>query len=64
LRVAHFFATHAMHVVPLFGLLIAPLPQKRAGKAAVVGFAAFYAAFVLYAFGEALAGKPFLTALL
>jgi hypothetical protein len=53
-----------MHVVPLFGFLIAPLPQKRAGKIAVVGFAACYGAFVFYAFGEALAGKPFLTALL
>jgi hypothetical protein len=64
LRVAHFFATHAIHVVPLFGFLITPLPQKRAGKMAVVGFAALYAAFVFYAFAEALAGKPFLPALL
>lgn len=62
LRVAHFFATHAMHVVPLVGCAAVGL-RARAGKMAVTAFAVFYAAFVLYAFAEALAGKPFLSSL-
>jgi hypothetical protein len=60
LRVAHFFATHAMHVVPIFGFLLTPLLSLRTGQMAVIGFGAFYAAFTFYTFGEAILGRPFL----
>ncbi len=60
LRVAHFFATHAMHVLPLIGLAAYALPGARLRKAAVLGAAAFYCAFVGVLFAQALAGKPFL----
>ncbi len=64
LRVAHFFASHAMHVVPLFGFLIVPLLQSQTAKIAAATFAALYAAFVFYTLIEALDGKPFLPTLL
>lgn len=63
LRVAHFFATHAMHLIPAFGFVAASPMQARTGKFAVLVFAALYAAFVFHTFAEALAGRPFLTAL-
>lgn len=52
LRVAHFFATHALHAVPLVGWL---LPQH---KAAVCAAAVLYAALVLGLFAQALMGIP------
>jgi hypothetical protein len=59
LRVAHFFATHAMHFIPAFGFLAAlALPASVANRA-VVGFSAVFTAFVCYAFGDALMGHPF-----
>jgi hypothetical protein len=63
LRVAHFFATHALHAVPLFGLVAAVLMPKSA-ETAVRLFAAAYAGFVLMVFGQALSGRPFLTGIL
>ncbi|MBM3505277.1 MAG: hypothetical protein FJX65_15555 [Alphaproteobacteria bacterium] len=59
LRVAHFFASHAMHVIPAFGLLVAMLGIKH-GRAAVAAFSAAFIAFVVYVFAEALLGQPFL----
>lgn len=64
LRVAHFFATHAMHVVPLLGFMVTPLLSMWAGRAAAIAFGGLYAAFVLFTFVEALSGRPFLPALL
>jgi hypothetical protein len=52
LRLPHFLATHALHVVPLAGF---------AGSRAVVWAAgAGYGALVLWAFGRALMGLPLL----
>jgi hypothetical protein len=59
LRVAHFFATHAMHFIPAFGFLAAlALPTVLAYRA-VIGFSAVFTVFVYYTFGEALMGQPF-----
>lgn len=63
LRIAHFFATHAMHVIPLFGYALASIRPARRGTQAVLAFGALYGAFTLYTFIEALAGKSFLTLL-
>jgi hypothetical protein len=57
LRAAHFFATHAMHAVPLAALVCARLfgPAARAP----VRFAALaYAGFVAFVFVQALRGLP------
>jgi hypothetical protein len=64
LRVAHFFATHAMHFVPAFGLAVTVFLPDRAAKTAVWMFAAAFIGFVAFAFLQALAGEPFLPALL
>jgi hypothetical protein len=63
LRVAHFFATHALHAVPLFGL-IATVLMPRYAETAVKLFATAYTGFVLLVFGQALAGRPFLAGIL
>ncbi len=60
LRVAHFFATHAMHALPLFGLTASRLLAPAAGRLAVWLFSGLYTAGVLYTFSAALAGQPFL----
>jgi hypothetical protein len=57
LRAAHFFATHAMHALPLAALVCARLfgPAARAP----VRFAALaYAGFVAFVFVQALRGLP------
>lgn len=59
LRVAHFFATHAMHFIPAFGLVYRRA-QGDGGVGAVRLFAVAYAAFVVWCFAEALMGRPFL----
>lgn len=63
LRVAHFFATHAMHFVPLIGLLcslvLANITQATA-KIISLSLAGVYALFVLGTFAQAIAGKSFL----
>ncbi|WAJ29807.1 hypothetical protein [Antarcticirhabdus aurantiaca] len=61
LRVPHFFATHAMHALPLAALLL--LPLVRLGRRGAGVLAVLYAAFVLATFAQALAGQPFLPVL-
>jgi hypothetical protein len=60
LRVAHFFATHAMHFIPLAGLLaVIALPDRRA-RVVVYAASAGVTAFVIFTFVQALMGQPFL----
>ncbi len=59
LRVAHFFATHAMHFLPLFGLASAMLlGREKTGP--VWLFAIGLVALTLFTFVQALRGMPFL----
>ena len=59
LRVAHFLATHALHFVPVAGLLAVWLVPAKAVRV-VWGAAGLYAALVIFAFAQALQGQPFL----
>ena len=59
LRVAHFFATHALHVVPVVALGCARLFGREA-LAPVRVAALAYTAFVAGTFVQALMGRPFL----
>lgn len=56
LRVAHFFATHAMHFIPAFALIGF---RRGEGVTAVRLFSSGYAAFVAWCLAEALLGRPF-----
>lgn len=58
LRVAHFLATHALHVLPLVGLGAALALADRSARIVVLLSAAAYAALVLATFAQALAGLP------
>jgi hypothetical protein len=58
LRVAHFLATHAMHWIPLAGLVaVAMLPPRRA-TIMVWAAASLFVAVVVATFAGALAGYP------
>ena len=59
LRVAHFFATHAMHFIPAFGLVSAAV-FGPANRVPIWLFAAAFVAFVGFLFVQALMGQPFL----
>ena len=59
LRVAHFFATHALHVVPFAGLVCARIFGREA-RAPVHIAALAYIGLVAGTFMQALMGKPFL----
>lgn len=59
LRVAHFFATHAMHFVPAVGFLAVRLLPTRTARGTVLAGALGFVALVVYAFVEALMGLPF-----
>ncbi len=59
LRVAHFFATHAMHVIPVVGFIASLMLPKSLGRTAVILAAIAYTAFVGFTFIEALQGRPF-----
>jgi hypothetical protein len=59
LRVAHFFATHAMHLVPAFALGLVFIGRSEATRAVQL-FALGFTAFVLGTFAQALMGRPFL----
>jgi hypothetical protein len=62
LRVAHFFATHALHGVPALVCLAALLKRGDAAGARFIapGVGALYAALVFGTFGQALMGHPVL----
>jgi hypothetical protein len=60
LRVAHFWATHALQVLPLAGwMLVRTLPERPA-EIGVWLAAAGYVALVGGTFWQAQAGRPFL----
>jgi len=59
LRVAHFFATHAIQAIPLVGLVAVRLPG-RAGAVIVTAAAALYAVFTVFTFVQARQGLPFI----
>lgn len=63
LRVAHFFATHALHVLPVAALLAGALLPQRWGVPAVWGAAFLFTALVAASFAGALAGLPFIAEL-
>ena len=63
LRVAHFFATHAMHFIPVFGLIASRMLPASQGRAAVITFAGLLVGLVGYTFVEALSGRAFLAML-
>ncbi len=63
LRVAHFFATHAMHVIPVAGFLVGRLLPTSSARWTVLGLAGAYIGFVGYVFVEALSGQAFLAML-
>ncbi|MCA3506903.1 MAG: hypothetical protein IOD01_06390 [Rhodobacter sp.] len=60
LRVAHFLATHALHGIPLAGLIAVLILPVQAARRAVLLASAGYAALVAATFVQALAGQPFL----
>ncbi|MEQ1954225.1 hypothetical protein [Mesorhizobium sp. CN2-181] len=59
LRVAHFFASHALHFIPLFGLLSLALFGAM-NRWPARFFALAFVGFVMWTFVEALNGRPFL----
>jgi hypothetical protein len=63
LRVAHFFASHAMHFIPAAGFIAAATLKPDAARTMVWVAAAAYVLFTAYTFFQALAGHPFLSLL-
>lgn len=59
LRVAQFFATHAMHIMPAVGFVAIWMVPASAGRATVVGASFLYSAFVGLTLVEAVNGQPF-----
>jgi hypothetical protein len=59
LRVAHFLATHALHFVPVAGLMAVWLIPAQATRAVWLG-AGLFAGLVIFTFTQALQGRPFL----
>jgi hypothetical protein len=60
LRVAHFFATHALHVLPVAAMLAGALLPQRWGVPAVWVAALLFIALITVSFAGALAGYPFI----
>lgn len=58
LRAAHFFATHALHAVPLVGLVAPRLMSAAMARRAVWATAVLYTTLVVALFGQALLGFP------
>lgn len=63
LRVAHFFASHIIHVLPLF-VLVSSWVFKRTSMGATFTVATLYSAFTFYTLWEAINGLPFLGTIL
>jgi hypothetical protein len=63
LRVAHFFATHAMHFIPVVGFIASRMLSAGHGRVAVFAFAGLLVALVGYTFAGALSGRAFLAML-
>ena len=59
LRVGHFFATHALHVIPIFGVSSALIFGPKQ-KTPIYVFSTAYAIFVIFTFVQALQGVPFI----
>ena len=57
-RAPHFFATHAMHALPVAGVLIAALLPRRFASPVVWVFAILFTVFTAASFAGALAGLP------
>ena len=60
LRVAHFFATHAMHAGPLLGLAFCTILPARGAVAATCFALGLYASLIAFTFIQARAGLPFM----
>ncbi len=60
LRTAHFFATHALHALPIIGLIAARALSPTTARATVWLSAAAYCALVAFAMVQAFQGQPFL----
>jgi hypothetical protein len=60
LRVAHFFATHALHFIPAAGYLASRTLAPVQARHAVHGASAAFTALIAFTFFQALAGRPFL----
>lgn len=58
LRVAHFLATHALHGLPLWGLVAARMGDARGAVTLVWGGAALYTILVMATFLQAVNGLP------
>lgn len=58
LRVSHFLATHALHGLPLIGLVAAWTLTDRPARGVVIAAALGYCALVLATLAQALAGLP------
>jgi hypothetical protein len=59
LRVAHFFATHAMHFIPAAGFVASRILPQSLGRLAVIGASGLYTAFVVFTLIQAATGQPF-----
>jgi hypothetical protein len=60
LRVAHFFGIHAMHFIPVFGVvLIALRVRPSLARIAVWAFAVGFTALCVWTFVQAVNGRPF-----
>ena len=60
LRVAHFFATHALHALPIVGYIAGCLLSPSQARAVVWAAAAIYTALVAATMVQAFQGQPFL----
>ena len=63
LRVGHFFATHALHALPLIGLAASWALTVQKARIAVWVSAAAYCAVIAFTMWQAFQGQPFLPAL-
>jgi hypothetical protein len=60
LRVAHFFATHAMHALPAVGFIASWILPARVGRMTVILSSLLYVGFVALTLVQAAKGQPFM----